>query len=96
MKGQSTLAYDNARKMYMLTWIDNFGSGILLMTGSYDAATKTLSLKGKQTNPVNGVDGEIREEIKYIDDNAYTITMYGPGMNGKEMKMMEGIFRRKK
>jgi Protein of unknown function (DUF1579) len=66
------------------------------MSGTYDEATKTLSLKGTQTDPMTGKDSEIREEMKMIDDNTYTMTMYGAGMDGKEMKFMEGTFKKKK
>lgn len=95
MTGQSTLGYDNAKKKFVSTWIDNLGSGIVMMTGDYDEATKTLSLKGTQTDPVTGNDAGIRQEVKFTDDNTYTMTMYGDGMDGKEMKFMEGTFKRK-
>lgn len=96
MKGQSTMGYDNAKKMYVMSWIDNLGSGIVQMSGTYDEATKTLNLKGTQTDPMTGGESAIREEIKYIDNDSYTMTMYGAGMDGKEMKFMEGTFKRKK
>ncbi len=96
MMGHSTLGYDNAKKQFVLSWIDNFGSGIVYMTGTYDEKTKTLSLKGKQTDPISGKDTDIRQENKYIDDDTYTMTMYGAGMDGKEAKFMEGTFRKKK
>lgn len=96
MMGQSTLGYDNAKKQFVLSWIDNLGSGIVYMTGTYDEKIKTLSLKGKQTDPMTGADSEIRQENKYIDNDTYTMTMYGKGMDGKEMKFMEGTFKRKK
>jgi Protein of unknown function (DUF1579) len=96
MMGQSTLAYDNAKKMFVLTWIDNMGSGIVWMTGSYDEKTKTLNLKGRQTDPVTGKDTDIRQENIYIDDDNYTMKMFGAGPDGKEMKFMEGTFKRKK
>jgi hypothetical protein len=96
MTGQSTMAYDNAKKMFVSTWIDNLGSGIVYMTGTYDEATKTLNLAGKQTDPMTGKDSDIRQEVKFIDDNSYTMAMYGTGMDGKEMKFMEGTFKRKK
>jgi hypothetical protein len=95
MTGQSTSGYDNAKKMYVSTWIDNMGSGIIKLTGNYDASGKILTLKGMQTDPMTGNDSEIREEIKWLDDNSYTMTMYGAGMDGKEMKFMEGTFKRK-
>jgi hypothetical protein len=34
--------------------------------------------------------------MKMIDDNTYSMTMYGAGMDGKEMKFMEGTFKKKK
>ena len=96
MEGMSTMGYDNAKKMYVSTWIDNMGSGIVHMSGTYDETTKTLNLKGNQTDPMNGKDSDIREEMTLIDNDSYTMIMYGAGMDGKEMKFMEGLFKRKK
>lgn len=96
MKGQSTLGYDNAKKKFVMSWIDNIGSGIVYMTGTYDEATKTLELRGKQTDPMSGTDSDIRQVNKYIDADTYTMAMYGAGMDGTEMKFMEGTFKRKK
>jgi Protein of unknown function (DUF1579) len=95
-EGMSTMGYDNAKKMFVSTWVDNMSTGITHMTGTYDEATKMMNLKGHQTDPATGKDSEIREEMKMIDDNTYTMTMYGPGMDGKEMKFMEGTFKKKK
>lgn len=96
MTGQSIVGYDNAKKIFVSSWIDNLGSGMVRMTGNFDETTKTLHLKGIQTDPMTGNDSEIREEIKWHDENSYTMTMYGAGPDGKEMKFMEGTFKRKK
>jgi Protein of unknown function (DUF1579) len=45
---------------------------------------------------MTGHDSDIRQENKFIDDNTYVMAMYGAGMDGKEMKFMEGTFKRKK
>jgi Protein of unknown function (DUF1579) len=95
-QGESTLGYDNAKKDFVSTWVDNMGSGIVVMRGTYDEATKTLHLKGKQSDPMTGKDCDIREEMKFIDDNTYTMTMFGSDWEGKETKFMEGTFKRKK
>jgi hypothetical protein len=95
-EGMSTMGYDNAKKLFSSTWVDNVGTGITHMSGTYDEATKTLNLKGHQTDPMTGKDSDIREEMKIIDDNTYSMAMYGPGMDGKEMKFMEGTFKKKK
>lgn len=95
-EGQSIMGYDNAKKLFVSTWIDNFGSGITQFTGTYDEKTKTLNLKGHQTDPVSGNDVGIREEMIMIDNDSYLMIMYGTGPDGKEAKFMEGTFRRKK
>jgi len=96
MEGISTLGYDNAKKLFVNTWVDNLGTGIVQMSGTYDEATKTLNLKGFQTDPMTGKESDIREELTTIDNDSYTMIMYGAGMDGKEMKFMEGLFKRKK
>lgn len=95
-QGKSILAYDNAKKQFALTWIDNMGSGLLNMTGQYDAATKTLNLNGTQTDPGTGKDAKVRQEQKFINDDSYVLTMYGDGPDGKEAKFMEATFKRVK
>lgn len=95
-EGHSIMGYDNAKKMFVSTWIDNLGSGIIYMAGTYDETTKTLNLKGQQTDPMTGKDMDIREEMTMIDNDSYTMSMYGSGMDGKETKWMEGLFKRKK
>ncbi len=96
MQGLSTLGYDNAKKLFISTWIDNLGTGIVYMSGNYDEKTKTLNLSGYQTDPVTGKDTNIRQEMTIIDDDSYTTNMFGTGAEGKENKFMEGTFKRKK
>jgi hypothetical protein len=93
-QGHGILAYDNAKKEFVNTWIDNMGSGVLVMRGSLDTTNNVLSIKGTQTDPVTGKDAMIREEVRFIDDNTHSFTMWGE-MNGKEHKFMDATFKRK-
>lgn len=93
--GMSLMGYDNAKKQFVSTWVDDMGTGIIHMSGTYDEATKTLKLSGHQTDFMTGKDSDIREEMVMIDDNTYKMTMYGAGFDGKEMKFMEGTFKKK-
>ena len=96
-EGISILAYDNGRKIFQSSWIDNFGTGITNSEGVWDEATKTLTLTGKQTDPARGNDCTVRETFKIIDDNNQLMEMYGPDpMTGKEYKTMEIKLTRKK
>lgn len=96
-EGMSIMGYDNTKKEYFSTWIDNMGSGILVSTGNWDDATKTLNLSGTMKNPANGLDCTMREVFKMVDDNNQVLEMYGPDpQTGKEFKTMEIKYTRKK
>src|SRR5207248_3916778 len=46
-KGRSTEGYDNAKKKFVSSWIDNMGTGIEVFEGTYDAGTKTFTYLGE-------------------------------------------------
>ena len=93
-EGISTVGYDNARKIYISTWIDNMGTSISYMEGNWDADSKMLVMRGKQTDPMTGGIMDVRETLKFIDDKTQTMEMFET-KNGKERKTMEIKFTRK-
>jgi len=96
-EGMSTMGYDNAKKVFVSSWIDNMGTGIMTMEGPWDEATKTVSFKGRMVCPANGKECDVRETYKIVDDNTQVMEMYGPDLKtGKEYKNMEIKFTRKK
>lgn len=95
-KGSSVTGYDNAKKVYFSSWIDNMSTTMLNMEGTWDEATKSIQLKGKTLCAANGKECEMREVYKIVDDNNHVMEMYGPDMKtGKEFKNMEIKFTRK-
>lgn len=88
-EGQSILAYDNGKKQFVNIVLDNSGSGIGYYTGTYDDKTKVLTLRGNQFDPLTQKDIPVRQEIRFLNDDAQTITFFAPGTNGKEYKMMD-------
>ena len=92
-EGMSTVAYDNAKKVFISTWIDNMGTGLMTLQGPWDDATKTVTLKGKVVEPGSG-DGrevDVREIFKIVDNDHQVMEMFGTGPDGKEFKWMEII-----
>lgn len=96
MSGMGIMGFDKMKKKFVLSWIDNVGSGIVRMEGTYDEATKTLHMKGKQSDPGLQAESDMRQEMNFPDENTYIMTMYGTGHDGKEAKFLQGTFRRKK
>ncbi|MBL0356704.1 MAG: DUF1579 domain-containing protein [Chitinophagaceae bacterium] len=94
-EGLGTLGWDNAAKKFINTWVDNMGTGIMYLEGTWDEASKTINLSGTMTDPMTGKQVKIREEIKIIDDNTQQITQYNE-KDGKEFKGMVIVSKRKK
>ncbi|MEO6693824.1 MAG: DUF1579 domain-containing protein [Ignavibacteria bacterium] len=93
-EGISIVGYDNSKKKFVSSWVDNMGTGMVYMEGTWDDATRTVNLSGKQTDPMTGLDMVVRETFEIIDDNNQKLEMFMT-QNGKEMKTMEIIFKRK-
>ena len=96
-EGTSINGYDNVKKVFFTTWIDNMSTFPMNMEGTWDEASKTINYKGKMICPGNGKECEMREVYKFVDDNTHVMEMYGPDMQtGKEYKNMEIKFTRNK
>lgn len=93
-EGISMLAYDNAKKKFVNTWIDNMGTGIMIMEGTMDEGSKTLTLEGEMDDVATGKTQKMRQVLKYPDATTQTMEMYCE-KDGKDMKMMEVTLKRK-
>ena len=94
--GHSVTGYDNAKKVIVSSWIDNMGTGIMKLEGPWDEATKTITLTGKAVDASTMKEAKYKQTFKIVDDNTQTMEMYVPGPDGKEYKMMEIKYTRKK
>ncbi len=90
-EGISLEGYDNAAKVFLTTWIDNMGSGIMYMTGTWDETAKQITYTGKAVDPMSGNWIDVRQVVTYNSDGTTKMEMYAPGAEGKEYKSMEVI-----
>lgn len=86
-EGMNTIAFDNSRKVYISTWIDNMGTGLMYSEGTLTEAKKTMIFKGTATDAVSGKQIPFREVFTIIDDNNQLMEMYDT-KDGKEAKTM--------
>jgi hypothetical protein len=92
-KGMSVEGYDNVKKKFVSSWIDNMGTGIMLSEGDYDAASKSLTYR-TECEMMPGVKTKIREVIKITDKDHRTFEFY-EDRGGTEVKTMEIKYARK-
>ena len=93
-KGHGMEAYDNVKKKFVGTWMDNMGTGIMMSEGDYDSATKTFTYTG-EVEAIPGMKQKIREVVKLDDKDHMTMEWY-EDRQGKETKTMEIDYTRKK
>lgn len=94
--GMGTYGYDNLQKMYVTSWVDNMGTGIMNSTGVASDGGKTITYTGNTSDPMSGKVQSVKSIMHITDADHYHFEMYGPGMDGKEMKMMEISYTRRK
>lgn len=94
-EGRSIMAYDNVKKKFTNTWVDNMGTGIFYSEGTYDEKSKSITLVGKMMNPSKGKEEEVRQVMVLTDDKHQAMEMYCTGKDGKEFKNMEIHFTKK-
>jgi hypothetical protein len=94
-EGIGVTGYDNAKKIFVNSWIDNMGTGIMHLEGPWDAKSKSINLAGKMVDPSTGKDIPVREVMKFVDDNNQVMEMYYVLPDGKEFKSMEIKYTKK-
>ena len=93
-KGMGIDGYDNVKKKFVGSWIDNMGTGIMFSEGTYDPATKTFTYTGEYEG-IPGMKQKIREVVKIADKDHMSFEWY-EDHGGTEAKTMEISYTRKK
>ncbi len=93
--GMGISGYDNIMKKYVSTWMDNFGTGIMMSQGTPDASGNVITWTGSASDPATGKMVKYRMVSRVTDENKRSFEMYSAGPTGKEAKMMEITYERK-
>lgn len=93
-EGKGYLAYDNSKKVFVSSWMDNMGTGIMHLEGPWDEASKSMTLTGECVDPTTGKNMTMKEVVKIVDEKNQVMEMYC-NQGGKEYKSMEMKMTRK-
>lgn len=94
-EGRATVAYDNKTEEIISTWIDNMGTGMLVLRGKIDDSGKVFTTTGAMVDPFTGNEIAVREVYTIVDENTRKMEMYHKPQNGEEYKAMEIVMTRK-
>jgi Protein of unknown function (DUF1579) len=91
-KGMGMEGYDNVKKKFVASWVDNMGTGIEFSEGTYDPATKSFTYTAEM-EPLPGMKTAVREVIKVTDKDHMSLEWY-ENQGGQEKKTMEIAYTR--
>jgi hypothetical protein len=91
-KGMAVEGYDNVKKKFVSSWIDNMGTGIQYSEGTYDPASKTFTFTS-EIEMMPGMKTPIREVLKVTDKDHMMLEWY-ENRGGQEKKTMEIAYAR--
>jgi hypothetical protein len=86
--GHGMEGYDNVSGKYWSTWNDSMSTGLMVSEGTCDAQ-HVCTFTGSWNDPVTNAKVTTRMTTRWTSPTVEQFEMYGPGQDGKEMKMME-------
>jgi len=87
--------YDNIKKQYVGTWIDDMGTSMMVSTGK-GGSGNTYEFSSSMDDPMTGKTMPVTEKVVVTDNDHHMMEMWSPGPDGKMFKMMEIWYTRKK
>jgi Protein of unknown function (DUF1579) len=91
-KGMAVEGYDNMKKKFVSSWIDNMGTGIQFSDGTYDPTSKTFTFTS-EIEMMPGMKTPVREVLKMTDKDHMLLEWY-ENRGGQEKKTMEIAYTR--
>ncbi|HXA17492.1 MAG TPA: DUF1579 domain-containing protein [Thermoanaerobaculia bacterium] len=88
--------YDNIKKKYIGTWMDNMTTAMMVSSGDADASGNSFTFNSTMDDPMTGKASPVKEKVTVVDSDHHTLEMWGAGPDGKMVKMMDIAYTRKK
>jgi hypothetical protein len=92
--GHGMRGYDNVSGKHWSTWMDSMSTGLMVSEGSCDAKN-ACTFKGSWNDPIKKAPVTARMTSRWTSPTTEVFEMFGPGRDGKEMKMMEITYTKK-
>ena len=95
-KGHGVMGYDNILKKYNSVWIDSMGTAMMIMTGTCDAAGKTITCEGDMPDCMTGKVVKMKSIHKIESPTKHVFELHMPDESGKMFKGLEVTYTRAK
>lgn len=83
-EGRGITGFDNIDRKYHGVWVDNFGTGVMMMAGTCDDVKKVCTFIGELNDPMTGKPMTMRMVDTWTDDDHCVTDFFAPGPDGKD------------
>jgi hypothetical protein len=95
-RAMSIMGYDNFKKRYLVSYIDNMGTGMYTGEGKFDMANKVLTSYGKMDDPMTGEhDKTVKYVMRLLGKDKYIFEIFDEVGGPNEYKAVEITYTRK-
>jgi hypothetical protein len=95
-QGFGIYGFDNVSRKFQGTWVDNFGTGMMVGTGELSSDGNTLVWEYTYNCPIARKPVSLRGVERYTGKDTMTLEIHGADpKSGKKFKMMEINFTRR-
>ena len=83
-QGIGTTGYDNLKKKYVSTWVDNMNTMISISEGTYDPQAKVFTFTGKMDDIISGQkDKPFKYILRVVSNDKHIFEMHDPSLGAK-------------
>jgi hypothetical protein len=95
--GVGVTGYDNMKKKYVASWIDNMGTALSTMEGTIDKDGKTITMWGTMDEPMTGEKGKkVKYVTRLVDADTHVFETYDVSTYGEKKPTMVITYTRRK
>jgi hypothetical protein len=94
--GIGLLGYDNFKKAYVGSWVDNTATALATMEGTANADHTVFTLNGKMDDPTTGEkDKPVQYVWRIVGKRTHIFEIFDPSIKGSSTKVVEVTYRKK-
>lgn len=95
-RGMGITGYDNFKKKYVVSYIDNMGTAMYTGEGKFDQGSKVLTSYGKMDEPMTGEhDKTVKYVMRVVGKDKYIFEIFDEVGSPGEFKAVEITYTRK-
>lgn len=92
--GKRITGYDKLKEKFVSVWIDNFGTGFTISSGSYDEAAKKFEYTTTSPDAARAGYKRTRTVERLVGEDERILEVYDVAADGQEFLTMKAVFQR--